>query len=165
TLAANEESKVKLLPQAGVGGVYRVTVFEKQAGEAKLLKPLAERLIYRQPTDRVNLTITTDKKTYVPGERVQLSLSAVDQKNQPAPAILLVSVVDKSVLTLADEKTARSMPAHFYLTTEVRGPEEFEFADFLLTDHPQAERALDLLLGTQGWRRFAEQQDPQAFQK
>ena len=34
---------------------------------------------------------------------------------------------------------------------------ELEHADFLLTNHPKAGVALDLLLGTQGWRRFAEQ--------
>jgi len=46
----------------------------------------------------------------------------------------------------------------------VRNPEELEYADVLLGDHPKAGIALDLLLGTQGWRRFAEQ-DPIKFQK
>ena len=54
------------------------------------------------------------------------------------------------------------MPTHFLLTTEVRRPEDLEYADFLLGPHPQAAEALDLLLGTQGWRRFAEQ-DPNKF--
>ena len=63
------------------------------------------------------------------------------------------------MLTLADEKTARTMPAHFLLTTEVNRPEDLEYADFLLSDQPKARLALDLLLGTQGWRRFAPQ-DP-----
>ncbi|MGH7227175.1 MAG: hypothetical protein ACRELF_28500, partial [Gemmataceae bacterium] len=70
--------------------------------------------------------------------------------------------VDKSVVTLADDKTLRTMPAHFLLTTEVRRPEDLEYADFLLGSHPQAAEALDLLLGTQGWRRFAEQ-NPNKF--
>src|SRR6185295_18109076 len=43
------------------------------------------------------------------------------------------------------------------LSGEVKHPAELEHADFLLTDHPKAGVALDLLLGTQGWRRFAEQ--------
>jgi hypothetical protein len=164
TAKEGAEVEIHLKPQAGVGGVYRVTVFEQRQAEPRL-KPVAERLIFRQPTGRVNLTLKTDKGRYTPGERVRLFLNASDEHKQPAPAILLVSVVDKSVLTLADEKTARSMPTHFFLTTEVRGPEDLEHADFLLTDHAQAARALDLLLGTQGWRRFAEQQDPKAFQK
>ena len=40
-------------------------------------------------------------------------------------------------------------------------PEDLEHADFLLGDHPKAARALDNLLGTQGWRRFAEQNPAQ----
>ena len=71
----------------------------------------------------------------------------------------MVAVVDKSVLTLADEKTHRAMPTHFLLTSEVRRPEDLEYADFLLGPQAKASEALDLLLGVQGWRRFAEQ-DP-----
>src|SRR5262249_55230330 len=54
-------------------------------------------------------------------------------------------------------KTDRLLPAHFLLAGEVKNPADLEHADFLLTDHPKAAIALDLLLGTQGWRRFAEQ--------
>ena len=74
----------------------------------------------------------------------------------------MLAVVDQSVLTMADEKTYRTMPTHFLLTTEVRRAEDLEYADFLLGQHPKAAEALDLLLGTQGWRRFAEQ-NPNRF--
>src|SRR5205085_12349988 len=37
-------------------------------------------------------------------------------------------------------------------------------ADFFLGNHPKSRQALDLLLGVQGWRRFAEQ-DPVRFKK
>ena len=89
---------------------------------------------------------------------------AKNEKQLPVPAIALVAVVDTSVLKLADEKTARGLATHFFLTTEVRHPEDLENADILLSDHPKAPLALDLLLGCQGWRRFAEQ-DPQKFQE
>ena len=68
----------------------------------------------------------------------------------------MIAVVDKSVLTLADEKTARTLPTHFLLTSDVKKTEELEYADFLLGPHPKASQALDLLLGTHGWRRFAQ---------
>jgi len=38
------------------------------------------------------------------------------------------------------------MPTQFFLASEVRGPEELEYADFLLSNHPKAKTALDLLL-------------------
>jgi hypothetical protein len=155
----DEPVEVALHPTVVAGGVCRVTVFEMLPGEGQheRLVPRVERLVYRQPVKRLDLKVVADRKQYVPGEKATLALTAFDENGKQAPAIVLVKVVDKNVLTLADEKTARSMPAHFYLTSEVRKPEDLEFADFLLTDHDKARVALDLLLGTQGWRRFAEQ--------
>jgi hypothetical protein len=69
----------------------------------------------------------------------------------------LVAVINQSVVAMADDKTDRLLPTHMLLAGEVRRPADLEHADFLLTDHPKAAAALDLLLGTQGWRRFAEQ--------
>jgi alpha-2-macroglobulin-like protein len=167
TVAAKqgEATSVELKPAGDAGGVYRITVFEELPGEGRRqLKPRAERLVYHTPSKQLILNAKPDKKLYVPGEQVTLSLSALDEKEQPAPAIVMVSVVDKSVITLADEKTYRTMPTHYFLTTEVRRPEDLEYADFLLSSHPKAAAALDLLLGTQGWRRFAEQK-PEEFKK
>ncbi|HYT92314.1 MAG TPA: hypothetical protein VEL76_26610, partial [Gemmataceae bacterium] len=164
TAKDRELIKVKLTPAAGVGGVYRVTVFEEVAGSGDpattRLQARAERLVYRQPVERLNLNVQAGKESYAPGEQGTVAIKATDENGQPAPFIALVSVVDLSVLKLADEKTARSMPTHFFLTTEVRQPEDLEYADFLVGPHPKATAALDLLLGTQGWRRFAEQKKP-----
>jgi hypothetical protein len=155
-----------LKPASAEGGVCRMTVFEalEGAGGRGELRPVAERLIYRQPAERLNLNLETDRTAYVPRQEVKLGLEATDEKGKPAPTVAMVAVVDKSVITLADEKTARSMPTHFLLTTEVRRPEDLEYADFFLGTHPRAAEALDLLLGTQGWRRFAEQ-DPAKFRQ
>src|SRR5262249_35091060 len=97
-----------------------------------------------------------DKRVYAPGEQVKVSLTANNEAGKPAPAIALVAVVDKSVIKMADERTARMMPTHFLLTSEVRHAEDLEYTDVLLSDHPKAPEALDQLLGTQGWRRFLE---------
>jgi hypothetical protein len=158
------EAHAVLKPAGGAGGVCRVTVFEVLPGEGarRQLRPSAERLLYRQPAERVELALKPDQSTYVPRQTVRMGVEATTEKGQPAPAVVLLRVVDKSVLTLADDKTLRSMLTHFLLTTEVRRPEELEYADFLLGSHPRAAEALDLLLGTQGWRRFAEQ-DPGKF--
>ncbi len=47
------ETEAVLNPESGVGGVCRVTVFEEQppVGNRRELKPAAERLIYRRPTE------------------------------------------------------------------------------------------------------------------
>jgi alpha-2-macroglobulin-like protein len=159
-------ARVRLRPAEDVGGVYRVTVFEERGldGDRPSLVPVAERLIYRRSAARLDLNVHFDHKQYVPGERVRGSVTAANEKGQPAPAVLMVAVVDKSLLTLADEKTHRGLPTHFLLTSEVRRAEDLEYADFLLGPHPQAPAGLDRLLATQGWRRFAEQ-DPEKFRR
>ncbi|MSQ93029.1 MAG: hypothetical protein EXR98_00565 [Gemmataceae bacterium] len=159
----NQPVQAILKPALGVGGVYRVTVFEIIRTQQEILhRPIAERLIYRKSSEKVDVEIKADRASYQPGDAVRLSLQARSEKKIFAPSVALVAVVDSSLLKHADEKTGRSMPTHFLLTTEVRNPEDLEYADFLLGDHPQASQALDLLLGCQGWRRFAEQ-DPQMF--
>jgi hypothetical protein len=159
-------ARVELHPSSAAGGVCRVTVFEMQGPdrEHRQLRPVAERLIYRRPAQRLDMKLEPDRKAYVPRQHVELGVSASDEKGEPAPAVVLLAVVDKSVVTLADDKTARAMPTHFLLTTEVRRPEDMEYADFLLGKHPRSAEVLDLLLGTQGWRRFAEQ-DPDKFRR
>jgi len=151
-------------PGRMVGGVYRITVFERVSTNAKEpLKPVAERLVYRLPQAQLKLEIKTDKTVYSPGDKATLTIKSTGEDREPLPTVVMVGIVDRSVLNLADERTARSMPTHFLLTSEVRRPEELEFADVLLGPHKQARAALDLLLGTQGWRRFLES-DPTRFQ-
>ena len=149
------------------GGVTRVTVFadgEDVNGVRQDLDPVAERLVYRQPGEVLNLKYDAKKLdgtpkvgAYVPGEGAKLDITATTEKGTPAPAILWTAVVNKSVIAMADEKTARLLPTHFLLAGETEKPNDLEHADFLLTAHPKAAPALDLLLGSQGWRRFVEQ--------
>ncbi len=158
---AGMSMSASLKPSISAGGVYRITVFEKRNDQ---FIPLAERLIFRKAVEKLNLAALSDKQVYVPGDKVRLALEASNEKKELTPSVLMVAVVDLSVHKLANDKTERAMPTHFLLTSEVRQPADLENADFFLGQHPKATQALDLLLGTQGWRRFAEQ-DPARFQQ
>ncbi|MCI0680969.1 MAG: hypothetical protein L0Y71_02595 [Gemmataceae bacterium] len=149
---------VTLQAEPGVSGVYRITVYEVVVkGEDVHYVPRAERLTFRKNTEHLKVTLDGAKDEYFPGERVEFKLRSQNEQKQKTPAVGLVSVVDLSLIKLADDKTDRGLPTHFLLTNEIRKPEDFENADVLLGSHPKAAQALDLLLGTQGWRRFAEQ--------
>jgi hypothetical protein len=164
TVRANETvSFPPLTPTAEVSGVYRVTVFEERPGAQ--LVPVAERLVYRKPVERLDLQVKADRESYGPGDKARIKLTSADEKKRNLPAIIVASAVDLGIIKMADEKTARSLPTHFYLGSEVRKSEDLEYADFLVGPHPKASAALDLLLGTQGWRRFAEQRDPGQFRE
>ncbi len=167
TLEPGAMTELALDPgDAKLGGVTRVTVFEEPAGdEGRVsLTPVAERLVFRQQGEVLQLRFDATRPggqprggAFAPGEPVELTVHATDEAGRPRAAILWAAVVNQSVLTMADDKTARLLPTHFLLSGEVQRGDELEHADFLLTDHPKAAAGLDLLLGTQGWRRFAEQ--------
>lgn len=160
TVKPGTPAEAELRPLRETGGVYRITVFE----ERDSLVPVAERLVFREPAERLQVEVSADRAVSGPGERVTLTVTARDEQGRPAAAVVLLRVVDRGLLSLTGEATTRGLPAHFLLASEVRKAEDLEQADFLLSDRPEARTALDLLLGTQGWRRFAEQQ-PERFRQ
>jgi len=129
-------------------GVLIVTVWNK-AGT-----PLAERLIYRQPERKVSVKITPDARQYVPGGRAKINVITTDENGKPISAIVGLTVTDDSVLQMVDNRDQPPrLPVMVLLEGEVR-----ELADahlYLDPNDPLADTAVDLLLGTQGWRRFA----------
>ena len=150
TVAGPNPVTVNLAERAG--GVIRLTIYDY--GEAEP-RPLAERLVYRRSDRRLKVDVAGGSPRYAPGEKVEVSLRVTDGSGEPVASVLGVSVTDDALLNLADDDTPK-MPTHFLLTTEVEKPEDLEKADFYLSDDPKAPVALDLLLGTQGWRRFVE---------
>ncbi len=150
------------LPE-GIGGVIRLTVFDYSVNLGQRNppgpKPLAERLVYRRLDRQLHVQLADHKPTYTPGDKVNLSLLVTNEKHEAVAAALAVSVVDDALLNGA-EKHIPHMPTHFLLASEIENPEDLENADFFLSEDktgpvPPAV-ALDLLLGTQGWRRFVE---------
>ncbi len=153
------------------GGVVRITAFEElteQAGEPKPdLKPVAERLVFRKPGEVLNLGFAATSvggapganRAFAAGSEINLSITATDEKGNPAAAVLWAAACNSGAAPGAKD---RLLPTHFLLGGEVKNPDDLEYADFLLTDRAKAGEALDLVLGTQGWRRFAEQAQPPA---
>ena len=178
TLRGGAPQTIDLSPDADApGGVTRVTVFEEPNGDGpgrRDLTPVAERLVFRTPTQRLDLSIIVKSNenaeaapgvgVFRPGQSVWFDVTAKTENGTPTAAVLFASVVNETVYAAADDETDRALPTHFLLGGEVERPDDLERADFLLTNHPKAAVALDRLLGTQGWRRFAEQ-NPAEFRK
>jgi hypothetical protein len=151
TMRAGDNSIV--LPVAeGTSGVVRVTVFD---AKLKPARPLVERLVYRRGEKKLRVEVV-DQETVrerSPGEPMRLTLQVRDETGEPTPAVLGISVVDDAALSL-DESERPELRTHFLLTSEVEKPEDLEHANFYLGEGEEAAGSLDLLLGTQGWRRF-----------
>ncbi|MFZ6654815.1 MG2 domain-containing protein [Undibacterium sp. TJN19] len=130
----------------GTAGIARVTLFDQN------LNPLAERLVFRNRRNRLEISVEQDKKAYVPRGEVALKITTRDAGGNAVPAELALSVVDDTVLSFADDKSA-NMLSRLLLESELPGKiEEPNFYTDLGED--KSALALDMLMGTRGYRRF-----------
>jgi hypothetical protein len=131
---------------ANAAGALRVTVFDQA------LNPLAERLVFRNRRARLEVKVEPDKKTYAPRDQVALTITTKDVSGKVVPAELALSVVDDTVISFADDKTAHLLSK---LLLESELPGKIEEPNFYLDlRESKSALALDLLMGTRGYRRF-----------
>src|SRR5205085_3358971 len=113
-----------------------------------------ERLVYRKPAHEVKVSVKADQSTYTPGGKVKLDISTTDEAGKAISAIVGLTVTDDAVLEMIEKREqAPRLPVMVMLEPEVK-----ELADaqiYLDPTNAKAPLATDLLLGTQGWRRFA----------
>nr|WP_321409068.1 TonB-dependent receptor plug domain-containing protein [uncultured Carboxylicivirga sp.] len=129
-----------------LSGVAQITVFDD------FERPLAERLFYVFPENKLSIDITTDKTTYAPREKVKMSLKVRDKKGEPVEGNFSLAVVDDKIVTFADDKQDNIL-SYLLLSSEVRG-EIYEPSFYFNPEKEKASEAMDYLLLTQGWRRF-----------
>ncbi|MBL8921007.1 MAG: A-macroglobulin complement component [Myxococcaceae bacterium] len=148
TLDAGKQKGADVSLKAGqASGVLVVTVTSKDG------VPLAERLVFREPEQQLGIELKADRERYVPGAPVKLTIkTTLDGK--PASAVVGVTVSDESVFEILERREQPpSLPVMVLLEADVQ-----ELADahvYLDPKNPKAKLAVDLLLATQGWRRFA----------
>lgn len=148
-VAAGAPTLVELPVDPGAQGAARVTLFSAR------YEPLAERLVYHGLGADLKVTITPDKKSYAPRERVKLAIKAEDARGRPVKASLGLAVVDETVLSYADDKGARLL-AHLFLEPELGATDAdpIHEPNFYFSGKPEAAAAMDALLATRGYRRF-----------
>ncbi|HNO77004.1 MAG TPA: MG2 domain-containing protein [Phycisphaerae bacterium] len=131
-----------------VDGVLIATVYDANG------KPLAERLVFRTPKHPIAIEITPDREQYTPGDAASFTVTTKDDNGSPISAVVGLTVTDDSILEMIEKREqAPRLPVMVFLEPEAR-----EIADahvYLDETNPEAPLAIDLLLGTQGWRRFA----------
>jgi hypothetical protein len=143
---AGKPTVIAIPVPAGAQGAVRFTLFDDA------LTPLAERLIYRGRGQDLAISIAPARPTYAPRDEVELAIATRDLAGKPVQADVSLAVVDDTVLSFADDKTAHLL-SRLYLEAEMPG-QEIEEPNFYFSPDPKAPHAIDLVLGTQGWRRF-----------
>ena len=125
-------------------GIVELTLLDEEE------RPVAERLVYVNPEKRLNITATTDEERYNLRQQGKVRIQVTDAEGKPVRAEVAVSIFDKAYLYLPGHENIMS---HSYLSEQIRGD---IFNPTYYFDEKNADRiiALDLLLMTQGWRRF-----------
>lgn len=127
-------------------GILKTTLFSG-TGE-----PLNERLTFIQNASELNLSITPDKPAYTTRGSVTLAINAKNADNQPVVGSFSVSVVDESKIIMDDDKE-NSILSYLLLTSELKGYIE-KPGYYFNSVNKVTRQALDVLMLTQGYRRF-----------
>jgi hypothetical protein len=146
-LGANVPLRVELPLWRAAAGVLTVTVREPSG------RPLAERLVLPAPRANLQVDITAHQKRYAPGGQVELTVRTRDESGRPVPAHVGLSVTDAANIDLLEDRdTPPGLRAMVLLEPEVQ---ELKDAQAYFADQLAGAQNIDLLLGCQGWRRFA----------
>jgi hypothetical protein len=125
-------------------GICEATLFDEN------LRPVAERLFYVRPKKKLNITTEFSKKTYKTREKVILKIKTTDEDGNPVQAHLGASVYDRAYKNTNDGK---NILTHYHLTTQLKGA-VYNPDYYFDGANENSGEALDLLLLTQGWRRY-----------
>jgi len=126
------------------GGVMQLVLFNSH-GEA-----LSERLIFNPLHSHPNVSVTFDKSKYAKRERVNAKLHVTDADGNPLKGDLSLTVTDDRYIR--NDSDALTIESYMLLASDLRGNIEKPGAYF--HGDRSSSLHLDLLMLTQGWRRY-----------
>lgn len=146
----HENLKVRMpLREFPLQGIAEFTLYNEA------MQPMAERLVYIHPQKRLHIELQTDKERYKTKEKGKLSIQVSDEYGNPVQAHLGLSLFDAAY---RNEAVPENMLSHCFLSTEIKG-NIHNPAYYFDEKNKDRLQALDLLLLTQGWRRYVWDKD------
>jgi hypothetical protein len=127
-------------------GVAQITLFDSK-GIAR-----AERLAFVNKDRQLNISVETEKEKYLPREKVKMTIAVKDERGLPMPANLSMAVVNDQLLSFADDKSGNIL-SQLLLQQDIKEKVD-EPAFYFNKKEPKADKALDYVMLTSGWRRF-----------
>lgn len=144
------DSLIISLPMSGFPGqgIAEATLFDEQQ------RPIAERLFYVLPDKQLTITARPSKEVYIRRDKGEVRIHVTDSEGKPVQAEICMSIFDKAYMSQAYRET---MLSYNFLSTQIRGNIHHP-AYYFDRNNPDRLHALDLLLLTQGWRRYTWQE-------
>jgi TonB-dependent SusC/RagA subfamily outer membrane receptor len=147
------------IPKAKISddGIVQITLINAQG------EPLCERVFFHNQNRQLTLKITPDKATYKHREKVTLNIEASDADGKPVEGNFSVAVTDaKQVLA---DPYQENLVSYLLMSSDVNNLSTTDYystlrgnieqpAYYFNKENTEASRHLDMLMMTQGWRRF-----------
>ena len=144
---SSESSKALRVNYADMpSGVIQITLFNQDG------KPYSERLAFNNNHNYIDVSIDeSNLKNIKPHQELNIKIKAIDKENMPVKTNLSVSIKDHSFVN----QTAYSdnILSNLLLSSEIKGYiEDIDY--YFESDDVTHKTNLDLLMLTQGWRRY-----------
>jgi len=151
----NDRVKIRIpLKEFPGQGIAELTLFDEN------LHPVAERLVYVNPERKLSIEARLDKDNYLVRGKTKVLIRVTDQNGNPVVANLGATVYDKLYQNPADQK---NILTHYYLSSQLKG--KIYEPTWYFDKKNNHEQDLDLLLLTQGWRRYVWNEENQCCRK
>lgn len=141
----SERLKIRIpLKEFPMQGIAEFTLYNADG------QPMAERLVYVHPERKLHIELNTDSARYFTRGKGKLNVKVTDEAGNPVQAHLGLSIFDRAY---QNELNPENMLSYCYLSTEIKG-NIHNPAYYFDSNNKDRQAALDLLLLTQGWRRY-----------
>lgn len=142
-----KKSALVQLPRAQFPeGIAQLTLFDETH------KPVCERLVFVDQNEQLTIALTPNKTTYKNREKIDLAITTTLPDGKPVATNLSLAAIDAHLAPEADSGGVTIL-SHLLLSSDLTGT--VQQPDYYFNPaHPDRLAQLDLLLMTQGWRRF-----------
>ncbi len=146
-LETNSKNGLIKVPKSSLEeGIVKFTLYDKN------YKPLSERLVYAETElskPALNIQINQDK--YYKRDQVEIDFYLDVSKNQLQQANMSIAITDLAMVPLND--CDLDIQSYLMLRSELKGEIE-DPCYYFNSKEPERKRVLDLLMMTQGWRKY-----------
>ena len=160
-LIAQSAGKVYFTSAAHLSGPVLTTLIPKSRFPTGILQftllsatgePLNERVVFIQQNDNLKLSISSAARQYTTRQNVKIDIQAKSATDEAAPGNFSVSVINENYVPV-DENAESTILSNLLLTSDLKGCVE-KPNYYFIKENEQTRSDLDLLMLTQGYRKF-----------
>ncbi|KPK86071.1 MAG: hypothetical protein AMS27_05890 [Bacteroides sp. SM23_62_1] len=140
------QAEIKIPADLFPTGILNLTLFDNRS------QPLCERLVFVNHNDLLNVDIEPDKEIYGTRQKISLKITIRDKDNNPVEGNFSLAVSDREMNNFSGDFYS-GISSYLLLVSDLKGRIQNP-GYYFEKNTPETRQALDLLMMTQGWRRF-----------